>query len=92
MAGTPGGRPREGHHNVVASYRGLGSHTTLTVSDWSQTRRARILEATWGKFKVEFKSSDTLFGKDFQSSLTDKVETDVALSKEPKEQRTTRPL
>lgn len=51
----------------------------------SQTRRARILEAiepSWGKFaKDEFKSSDTLFGKDFQSSLTDKVETDVALSK-----------
>ena len=51
----------------------------------SQTRRSRILEAiepSWSKFaKDEFKSSDTLFGKDFQSSLTDKVEKDVALSK-----------
>ena len=51
----------------------------------SQTRRARILEAiepTWRKFAYdEFQSNDTLFGKDFQSSLTSKVETEVALSR-----------
>lgn len=51
----------------------------------SQTRRAKILESidkTWGKFGTdEYRSSDTLFGQEFQSSLTDKVEKDVALSK-----------
>ena len=51
----------------------------------SQTRRTKILEAidkSWGKHGAdEFKSSDTLFGKEFQSSLTDRVEKDVALSK-----------
>ena len=51
----------------------------------SQIRRTKILEAIdkfWGKFgEDEYKSSDTLFGKDFQSSLTNRVEKDVALSK-----------
>ena len=51
----------------------------------SQTRRTKILEAinkSWGKYGADkFKSSDTLFGKEFQSSLTDRVEKDVALSK-----------
>jgi len=51
----------------------------------SQTRRTKILETiekSWGKFGAdEYKTSDTLFGKEFQSSLTGKVEKDVALSK-----------
>ena len=51
----------------------------------SQTRRAKILESidkTWGKFGTdENESSDTLFGQEFQSSLADRVEKDVALSK-----------
>ena len=51
----------------------------------SQTRRTKILEAidkSWGKFGTdEYGSGVTLFGKEFQSSLTDRVEKDVALSK-----------
>ena len=51
----------------------------------SQTRRMKILEAidkSWDKFGTdEYRSSDTLFGKEFQSSLTNRVEKDVALSK-----------
>ena len=51
----------------------------------SQTRRTTILEAidkSWGKFGTnEYGSGVILFGKEFQSSLTDRVEKDVALSK-----------
>ena len=51
----------------------------------SQTRRTKILEAidkSWDKFGTDqYRSSDTLFRKVFQSSLTDRVEKDVALSK-----------
>ena len=51
----------------------------------SQTRRTTILEAidkSWGKFGTdEYGSGVTLFGKEFHSSLTDRVEKDVALSK-----------
>ena len=51
----------------------------------SQARRAKILEAidpSWRKFsKDNFPSAkDTLFGSDFQSSLTARVENDTALS------------
>ena len=52
----------------------------------SQVRRAKILEAidpSWKKFSEDsFPSTkDTLFGVDFQSSLTSRVEKDTALSK-----------
>ena len=52
----------------------------------SQVRRAKILEAidpSWKKFSEDgFPSAkDTLFGADFQSSLTSRVEKDTALSK-----------
>ena len=53
----------------------------------SQTRRSRILETvdhdSWSKFgEGEFPSAkDTLFGEDFQTSLTTKVKKDTALSK-----------
>ena len=52
----------------------------------SQTRRSKILETvdrSWSKFgSDDFPSAkDTLFGEDFQSSLTSKVEKDTALSK-----------
>ena len=51
----------------------------------SQARRSKILEAiepSWGKYATEgYKTNDTLFGKDFQASLTSKVEADSALSK-----------
>ena len=44
----------------------------------SQTRRTKILEAidkSWGIFGTyEYRSSDTLFGKEFQSSIIDRVE------------------
>ena len=51
----------------------------------SQTRRTKILEAidkSWSKFGTdEYRSSNTLFGKKFQTSLSDRAEKDVALSK-----------
>ncbi len=52
----------------------------------SQTRRSKILEAvdpSWGKYgSDEFPSAkETLFGENFQSALTKRVEKDVALSK-----------
>ena len=51
----------------------------------SQTRRSKILESidqSWSKFgSDEYKTKDTLFGEEFQASLTGKVEKDVALSK-----------
>ena len=52
----------------------------------SQARRTRILEAidkTWAKYgSEEFSSAhETLFGEEFQESLTKKVEKDSALSK-----------
>ena len=52
----------------------------------SQMRRVKILEAvdqSWGKFSSDkFPSAhDTLFGEEFQSSLTKRVEQDTALSK-----------
>jgi hypothetical protein len=52
----------------------------------SQTRRARILTAidpTWSKFGSEdfSKAKDTLFGDEFQSKLTSKVEKETALAK-----------
>ena len=51
----------------------------------SQTRRSKILQSidqSWSKFgSDEYKTRDTLFGEEFQASLTGKVEKDVALSK-----------
>ena len=52
----------------------------------SQTRRSKILETvepSWSKFgSDDFPSAkDTLFGEEFQSSLTTRVEKDTALSK-----------
>ena len=52
----------------------------------SQTRRSKILETidhSWSKFgEGDFPSAkDTLFGEEFQASLTTKVEKDNALSK-----------
>ena len=52
----------------------------------SQTRQSKILEAvdrSWSKFgSDDFPSvQDMLFGEDFQSSLTNKVEKDIALAK-----------
>lgn len=52
----------------------------------SQTRRSKILEAvdsSWGRYRTEqFPSAkDTLFGDEFQSTLTKRVEKDTALSK-----------
>lgn len=52
----------------------------------SQLRRTKILqniETSWSKYGVEDFSGaeDTLFGEDFQTSLTDKVEKETALAK-----------
>ena len=51
----------------------------------SQARRSRILECvdkSWGKYaKEDYGSASTLFGEEFQATLTGKVEKDVALSK-----------
>ena len=52
----------------------------------SQTRWSKVLEAvdlSWSKFGSDDSPSaqDTLFGEEFQSSLTNKVEKDTALSK-----------
>ena len=52
----------------------------------SQLRRTKILqniETSWSKYGVEDFSGaeDTLFGEDFQTSLTDKVEKEAALAK-----------
>ena len=52
----------------------------------SQTRRSKILELfdpSWSKFATEISlsGSDSLFGDDFQSTLKDRVEKDVSLSK-----------
>lgn len=60
----------------------VGNASELT----SQIRRAQILgaiDSSWSKFSSEsFESaSDTLFGEEFQESLTKKVEKETALSK-----------
>ena len=57
----------------------IGNATELT----SQMRQVKILEAvdpSWGKVASDdFPSAqDTLFGEDFQSSLTKRVEQDIA--------------
>ena len=68
----------------------LIQHTTCLIGNaaelTSQMRRVKILEAvdpSWGKFASnDFPSAqDTLFGEDFQSSLTNRVKQDIAHSK-----------
>ena len=59
------------------------------MSDWECLRiripnqRTKILETiekSWGKFGAdEYKASDTLFGKEFQSFLTGKVEKECSI-------------
>ena len=48
----------------------------------SQARRAMILEPAWSRYvKEDYTAEDTSFSEDFQSSLTNKVESNAALSK-----------
>lgn len=60
----------------------IGNASELT----SQFRRAQILgviDPSWSKFSSDFfdSATDTLFGEDFQESLSKKVEKETALSK-----------